>query len=88
MANGGRRSGGCLLGGWLDAAPVLVNVSCRCPVVIGGGVLAGGSLGAGLGGRSWIACAPVGGNVSVPVKGHAQVKTHCGQSGCGTNSGH
>ena len=57
---------GVMLGACLDAAPVLVNMSCHCCIVAGGGGLAGGSLGAGLGGTSWIACVarvPVGGDV-------------------------
>ncbi len=51
-------------GACLDAVPALVNVRCNCCVVADGGALDGGSLCAGVGGRSWIACLacnPVGG---------------------------
>ena len=49
----------------MGAAPATVNMSCNCCVVAGRGGLAGGSLGAGVGGKSWIACIacmPVGGD--------------------------
>ena len=41
---------------WLDAAPVSDNMSCNCCVVASGGGLSGGSTGALLSNKSWVAC--------------------------------
>ena len=46
-----------MIGSWLDPALVSVNKRCNSSIATGGGGLAGGllGLGAGVGGKSWVA---------------------------------